>query len=360
MRQAGRRRAGGGAATAVWLAFVALLTAREALALPSTLDDDERLAYARWLGGTAAMPALDDSLPAPGIPLYPTLAARRTDGPSRLSCVALVQAVERTAAAPRPPVRTAAESLEAARAYRALGEYERALDWYGQASTRDGSPELAPELARESLGSAAALGDSLRLARALVNTLGASELAAHEAETVLAFRWLVARDDSLNLALLARKVDGQTAPLPASIRFWRVFAATRLHDWPGALAGTRNLLAAGDSAATLDRRERLWLAGTLPDLFFLTGDRPAAAELWRQLAASDLGALGPWSRYQLASLDLLAGRYDAAGETLRLLCAGNDPWPWRPRACALAALADSLNLLAGGGAARGFAAHVVR
>ncbi|MHB8079056.1 MAG: hypothetical protein ACYDIE_07360 [Candidatus Krumholzibacteriia bacterium] len=356
----GRQQAVVGATAAVWLAFVALLSAGEALAAPTTLDDGERLAYARWLGVTAGLSAAADSLPTPGALLFPTLAPWQAEGPSRVACVKLVREVERAGEAPRPPVRTAAQSLDAARAYRALGEYDRALGWYGEAAVRDEGHGLAPELAREALGTAAALGDSLSLARALVNTLGASDLATHADETVLAFRWLIARDDSLNLVLLDRKVDGQVVPLPAPIRFWRAFAATRLQDWPAALAGARGLLAEGDTAAALDRRERLWLAGTLPDLFYLTGDRAAAAELWRQLAASDLDALAPWSRYQLASLDLLARRYDTAAAALRVLCADSEPWPWRPRACALAALADTLDLLAGGGATRGLAAHVVR
>lgn len=359
MRTAGRQRIADNATAVVWLVFVALLSAGEALAAPA-LGEAERIAYARWLGGTAAMPAAADSLPAPGTPLFPTLAPRQADGPSRLACVALVRAAELASEAPRPPVRTAAQSLATARAYRALGEYDRALGWYGDAAVRDDGRELASQLARESLGSAAALGDSLAVGRALVNTLGASELAAREEETVLAFRWLLARNDSLTLAQLNRKVDGQAAPLPATIRFWRAFAATQLQDWDSALAGARLLIATGDSAAALGRRERLWLAGTLPDLFYLIGDRPAAADLWRQLAASDLASLAPWSRYQLAGLDLAAGRFGAAGAALRLLCADGEPWPWRPRACALAALADTLDLLSGGGVARGLAANVVR
>lgn len=359
MQTAGQRKTAAGAAAVVWLVFVALLSGDKALCAP-VLGEEERISYARWIGVTAAMPTANDSLPAPGTSLFPTLATRQTDGPSRLACAAQVREVERANAAPRRPVRTAAESLTTARAYRALGEYERALGWYGEAAARDETRELASELARESLGSAAALGDSLGVGRALFNTLGASELASHGDETVLAFRWLLARGDSLTIALLVRKVDGQTAALPSPIRFWRTFAATQLRDWESALAGARILLAEGDTAAALGRRERVWLAGTLPDLFYLAGDRPAAADLWRQLAASDLASLAPWSRYQLAALDLRAGQFGAAAAALRLLCVDSEPWPWRPRACALAALADTLNLLAGGGVARGLAANVVR
>lgn len=359
MQAAGQRQATWRVASVVWLVFVALLSRGQAISAP-VLGDEERISYARWLGITAAMPATNDSLPAPGSSLFPTLAIRQVDDPSRLACAAQVREIERANAAPRRPVRTAAESLTTARAYRALGEYDHALSWYGEASVRDETRELAPVLARESLGSAAALGDSQTIGRALFNTLGASELASHEDEAVLAFRWLLARGDSLTLALLARKVDGQTVALPSPIRFWRTFAATQARDWELALAGARILLAEGDTAATLGRRERIWLAGTLPDLFYLAGDRAAAADLWRQLAASDLASLAPWSRYQLAGLDLQAGRFGAAADALRLLCADSEPWTWRPRACALAALADTLNLLAGGGVARGLAANVVR
>lgn len=359
MRTAGQRNTGWSAAAVVWFGFLALLSVGESLAAPG-LAEEERISYARWLGVTAALQAADDSLPALGTPLFPTLATRQVDGPSRLACAAQVREVERAGAAPHPPVRTAAESLTTARAYRALGEYDRALGWYGEAAVRDDTRQLAPDLTRESLGSAAALGDSLSVARALVNTLGASELAAHADETVLAFRWLLARGDSLNLALLARKVDGQTEALPSPVRFWRTFTAARMRDWEAALAGARTLVAEGDTAAALGRRERIWVAGTLPDLFYLAGDGAAAADLWRQLAASDLGSLAPWSRYQLAALDLRAGRFGAAGAALRLLCADSEPWPWRTRVCALAALADTLNLLTGGGVAHGLAVNVAR
>ncbi len=348
-----RSRCAWGMTAGVWLAFVAAGAVRPAGA-GEALGEAGREAWTRWLG----LQALDaaDTVAAPGTTLYPTLAPAGRSA-SLLTAVRAARDFEARQAGPssRRP-RGATSALAAARAYRQAAEYEKAVAWYGEAAAQADSTFDRREAAREAAAAAAARGDSAGFAPALARLLGADDLAPLADETVLAFRALLARDDATGLALLAARVDAQARPLAPDVLFWRAFAAAAGRDWARALAASREALADADAPLRLAPWQRRWVVGAVPDLLYLTGGADEAAELYRRLAAGGAEPQAGWSRYQLANFDLLAGRLRAAAAAYHALCAEADEEgrrPWRRRACALAALTDSLAALRGMDGAHG-------
>jgi len=302
--------------------------------------------YAGWLADLSrdGLAAADTAAAATARP-YPW---RRPESP-RWEASRQVRAREAGTPGSIGPVGAAV--LAAAEDYRLLGEYGRASDLYLEAARLDTALAAGGGLAEAALAAAVAADDSARVVARLLNTIGASDLAGREGEVVLAYRWLLGREDTLHLDLLNRKVEGQGAAASPELRYWRAFALSAGRDWPAALAALAALVGDPAAAPALGRAERLWVATAIPDLLVLTGATSAAAEGYRMLAASEAPGARSWALYQMANLDFLAGRYAGANAGYRAVCALPAAPAWQPRACALAALTDTLGLLLGARAA---------
>lgn len=302
--------------------------------------------YAGWLADLSRDgPAAADSAPAATARPYPW---QRPDSP-RWEASRQVRAREGGVPGSIGPVGAAV--LAAAEDYRLLGEYGRASDLYLEAARLDTALAADGGLADAALAAAVAADDSARVVARLLNTVGASDLAGRDGEVVLAYRWLLGREDRLHLDLLNRKVEGQGTAASAELRYWRAFALSAGRSWPEALAALAALVDDPATAPVLGRAERLWVATAIPDLLVLTGAPAAAAEGYRMLAASEAPGSRSWALYQMANLDFLAGRYAGANAGYRAVCALPAAPAWQPRACALAALTDTLGLLLGARAA---------
>jgi tetratricopeptide (TPR) repeat protein len=236
-------------------------------------------------------------------------------------------------------------ALGMARSYRYLCEYDSALCWYDRAASLDSDQTQADILGEEALGTAIVLGDSLRLVQTLLNTLGSSRITSRQDEIILAYRYLLVHDDRTNLALLARKVDGQTAGLSDRCRTWHAVALTHLERYGDALAQLRQLITRGSLSCGLDVSQRTWVLTTIPDLLFLLDRSQEAGTYYRVLANCSLAVAKSWGQFQLANLDLLARRYREAHAVYEQICAHADSLAWHGQACAMVELAQTLQEL---------------
>ncbi len=342
---AASRKSGQAAVRRAGAALLLVLgTSGLAAAAPLEGGGDLAPAYSAWLqalAGDAAAPADTSAAASAGAPsFYPLPMPPGGAARPRLASSRAVQKLEAGPSATRARLAADPEQSAATAAdYRNLGEYAQVLRWQGETARLGGA---APSALLEATAAAAVLDDSLCLVEGLVDGTGGG-LAGRDAEVVLAYRYLATRGDQAGLARLDRCVAAQPAPPSAVVRCWRAFARAAGRDWSGALEDLTALLAAGPGAAAdVPARQRLWAATALPDLLLLAGRGAEAEPLYRQLAGSSLDPAAPWGRYQVANLDLLAGRATEAAGEYRRLCAATDSWPWKPRACALAALADTL------------------
>ncbi len=267
--------------------------------------------------------------------------------PSKLDQSRSLTRLERRRALPGAgPGVDAARALQIAQRYHAATEYAQALVWYAAAAGQDREHALTPQVALGRLSAATALGDTGAVTACLVDLIGASDLSGRDEEAILALRWLSGRAVAGPRQLLERKLEAQAERLGPRVRCWRAFAAAQQGQWEPALAQLSALLAIPGADAALSPAERLWVAGAWPDLLLACGRRAQAASAYRTLADGP-AACRAWALYQLATLDLAAGRYGEAGAAYARLCAEGEPSAWRPRACALSAVADTLLALVG-------------
>ncbi len=202
----------------------------------------------------------------------------------------------------------------------------------------DATGELRRLVARESLVTAVAHGDSATVVRRVLAGLGETPGAE---ETVIALRYLIAHRDDGNLARLTTAAAGRGPPDP-SLAVWLAYAHSVLGDWPACLAELRALLAQGGPDAELSAPLRAWVLVAVPDMLFLAGDHEGAGALYRALAASEIPGVVTWARLQVASLDLLGGRHAAAGTAFVALCGDEAAEPWRAFACEMAKHSENL------------------
>ncbi len=230
------------------------------------------------------------------------------------------------------------EALRVARQYRHAAEYDSALAWYDRAGALDVTGELQTQIARESLATAVAHGDSAVVARQVLASL-AGEPGAEE--TVIALRYLIAHRDDSSLARLAAATAGR-APHDPTLAVWLAYAHSTLGDWPTCLTELRALLALGGPDADLSAPLQAWVLVAVPDMLFLAGDHEGAGALYRALAASEIPGVATWARLQVANLDLLGGRHADASTAFAALCNDEAAAPWRAFACEMAEQSEHL------------------
>jgi len=248
---------------------------------------------------------------------------------------------------------TAGKALALARNYCHLAEYDSALSWYEIASDRDRRGEYVGEVQREAMACAAALDDSVRFTRWLLETLGRGDLTGADEEICVAYRRLVGQGDGANLRLLVEATRGDTTLVDGRVRFWQAYGQSSLGNWAGALATLRPLLHPGGLSHGLTEAQRAWVLVAVPDLLVLGGELETARPLYTALRQCQLPGVAAWAACQAANLDFLAGRYDVAGLVFSELCEDAAAAPWRDYACEMADLATSIDRIRAEGAPYG-------
>ena len=246
-------------------------------------------------------------------------------------------------------------ALSNARNYVNLSEYDSAMVWFDLAAQRDSAGNFRREIGRERLAAAMAAADSAEVAQLLTNTLGTPELVGREAELVLAYRWLLAENDGAGVDLLIKKVDSQQAVLSDRLRFWHAYALNWRAERKASLDNLRKLIRSGGLSRDLSEGQRAWVLLAIPDLIFLQGNTAAAADLYRSLIDSRIDELRIWSRYQVANIDFLAGRYLRASQGFKDVCDATRLGSWQDQACDMADVAGELERIRAEGEAYGAA-----
>jgi tetratricopeptide (TPR) repeat protein len=315
------------------------------------LQESEVRGYQGWLQSLTASIAARQKAGAPeNAGLYPLGELPLEDrGIATFRQISISRALSRLEVNRRPGQNVADISafscLAMARNYLHLAEYDSALVWYDRASRHDTDDGYAAEIGRESLAAATMRGDSLSFVGRLLNTLGASDLAGREEELILAYRYLLVRQDGSNLRHLLKKVSLQISRLSPRLRYWHAWGLITLKEWEPALRHLRVLVATGGLSHGLTEEQRGYVLTALPDLLVLLDRRPEARRLYRLLIEGGPSALQPWAEYQVAGLNLLDGHYLQAWLGYRRLCERDPPPDWREQACELLELADELQTI---------------
>ena len=236
-------------------------------------------------------------------------------------------------------------ALANARNYLNLSEYDKALEWYAQAASRDAGGDFRRETGREKLAAAICARDTVAAGLAVASTLQAPELVGREGEVVLAFRWLLNRNDTAGLGWLLQRTEAPELTADARVAFWRAYALSALDRRPECLAQLDALLALGGNGRVLGERERCWVLTATADLLLLQGATPTATALYTRLATSTVPTLRQWGQLQAAGLAFVGHRYGEAGAGYREICQNDKQGLWGPHACAMADIAARLDRL---------------
>jgi tetratricopeptide (TPR) repeat protein len=236
-------------------------------------------------------------------------------------------------------------ALANARNYLNLSEYDQALEWYRQAAVRDGDGLFRREIGRETLMAAICARDTAAAGLAVAATLAAPEYDGRTNEIVLAFRWLLNRQDGATLGWLLQRTAAPEVAGDERIAFWRAYALSWLDRRDECLTELRGLLAQGGSGRSLNEREQGWVLTATADLLLLAGARDEAEAHYVRLAESPVPNLRMWGRLQSAGLAFLAHRYRDAGVGFRAVCESDGQGTWGAHACAMADIAGQLDKL---------------
>lgn len=305
--------------------------------------------YLIWLHSLEATIAQREAAGQPELgPLYPL----RSDGDAdeHLTTLldvarALVDIESRPRLLQEPAARTPLHALNRARNYAHLAEYDSALVWYAIAASRDTAAEYIHDLGSESLAAAVAQKDTAVVGERLRIIRLSNDPAGHEPEIELAFRFMIARADTVRLRELVSDLSDTIDALSGRVRYWQAFSLAWLGRRAESLAALTRLLDSDGYSHGLDEGQRSWVLRAIPDQLLLLGERAAAEPLYRALAASTVPEAAAWAACQVAAFDLLNGEFLAAGTALERLCRRTDNVLWRQYACHLARLGDELERL---------------
>ncbi len=233
-------------------------------------------------------------------------------------------------------------ALANARNYVNLSEFDSALVWFDKAAELDESKNFFREISRERLAAAVANRDSLAMLTCITNTVGNSQITGHEAEYILALRWLLIHKDSESVDLVLKKIEADGNVLSDRLRFWVAFSQAWRKNRAESLSHLRILIGSGGLSRDLTEKQRSWVLFTIPDLLFLDGNHDSALPLYKLLENSVVPELSTWGRYQIANLDFLSGRYLRASEGFKRVCEAKRIGSWQDQSCEMAKVAKEI------------------
>lgn len=256
--------------------------------------------------------------------------------------------------------KTVLHAVTRARNYRHIAEYDTALAWYDEARRRDDRGEFQDGLLTESLATAVAATDSVRVRKYLDDVLVASDLTAHTVDLELAYRFLIAHADTGAIDALNADLAGRLNALPPELVFWHAFALSWRGQWAASLDRLLELVQHEGHSLGLGEAQRTWVLVAVADQLVITGRRDEAAPLYLTLAESGLAGAASWARCQAAVIDFLDGRFLDAGTAFEELCSQRQDFPWRAYACGMSQLSDEMERLRSEGTRHGVASHFER
>ena len=241
---------------------------------------------------------------------------------------------------------TSKQSLGVARSYRLASEYDEAIDWFDRTFSDGGyTYPPPPSLAEEIFATAILTCDSLTVTRELLNVIGYSDLTGYDNSIILALRYLISREDRINLEILQHKIEAQQERLETPARYWyaRSLVATRSYENGLAVLRKISLRSAVDDG--LSARQRRWVLRAIPDLLYRLGHESEARSYYRILADGPrtvTGESGRWARYQIANYLLRDGAYDAARAYYQEFRDLDPSEPWHERARDMSRMLEDL------------------
>jgi len=237
---------------------------------------------------------------------------------------------------------TALVALANARNFVNLTEYDSALVWFDAAAVLDSTGDLSGEIEAATLATAAALGDSARMAGELDTLLEKGPTDDSRDMWILALRWTLASGSRTHLGALADSLMSRSDSLDGGTRFWLARSLQRLERRDDLYGQLRQLILNGGLSLGLTTNQRGWMLTTLPDVSFMLGLDEQARSLYSVLLDSPLENLNLWATYQLAGLDFAAGQYQAAATGFAMVCRSSLVGTWHDQACALAKTTEDL------------------
>ncbi len=328
----------------VWIAFLCVLPAG-----PVRADEDLTpltiLGYGCWVQDLAV--AVADSVPSRLYPLglspQEALAQGRPERLVAMSRELQVREHAMTDAWDAASYKTEASALAAARAYRDVGAYAQALQWYGVAQQAAGLALPAGPLAHEMFATAVLAGDSLRTDERFRDLLASGDLPANEGAAVIAYRHYLIRNDRVNLRRLIALASCQTDRLTPDLLFWQSYCLVADGRRAETVPLLLRLVSGAQNTAQLEGWQRVWVARALPDGLYMADRGGAAAILYGMLAVQQAGEAPLWASYQLANFALRDGDFSGAAALYRRSAGAAPVAAWQLRAVALAGTAEQLS-----------------
>ena len=347
-----------------WFAAAAVMLVLAVPALGSTgLSEVQLNGYLIWLHALEEAIATREAegQPEPRL-LYPRQLAtgRSQDGEDLLD---VARALEDLEARPRllqePPGRSPLHAINRARNHANLAEHDSSLVWYLEAVRRDTSLQATTDLGPEIMATAIAADAEEVVWGRLAGALRQSPETAPGAllEVELGCRFLLARADTAGLTELVAIFAERPHLRQGRLAYWEAFSLNWLGRWSESLAILKSFLTGDGRTHGLDEAQRAWVLTAIADQLLLLDDHETAAGLYRALASSTVPSAAAWAACQVAALDLIAGRFLAAGTAFERLCRQSGDDPWQRYACELARLSDELERLRREGEPHGIATH---
>lgn len=172
-----------------------------------------------------------------------------------------------------------------------------------------------------------------------------SDLSSEESKIVLSLRRLARNEELGELESLVDVVERRQDETPVQMRFWLAYSQNLLHKEQSCLTNLKLLLSNPDGWRSLEVGQRAWVLTRTPDLLFVLENRDLAVELYTRLAASPVEQLYLWGKYQLAGMNFLNRDFEEASLMYGVICAADNPGPWKEHACAMADIAGRLTFL---------------
>lgn len=351
-------------------ATIAILVAQALIVTPAAaerLQQRHRDGFLVWLHSlesTAQARAernLDEAPPAYPFGLLDDLAVVLADSSSLVTVAQVLDDLEsRPRLLQEPSEKTVLHAVTRARNYRHIAEYDTALAWYDEARRRDARGEFQDGLLTETLATAVAANDSVRVRKYLDDVLIAADLATHAVDLELAHRYFIACGDTASIDALNADLSGRLNALPPALVYWHAFALSWRGHWEASLDRLLGLVEHEGRSLGLGEAQRTWVLVAIADQLVITGHRDEAAALYLTLAESGLAGAADWARCQVAVIDFLDGRFLEAGTALEALCSQRQEFPWRAYACGMSQLSDEMERLRSEGTRHGVASHFER